>query len=264
MNQLKTAAIIGVALFSVLSSAVSAGEPSTPAQSHPLDAVIPWAEIAQQETEKVQDYTAKLIKREQVGGQLQEYQHIQIKVRHRPFSVYLKFIGPSSLAGREVLYVDGRNNGMLLAYDPRGVGKLVGTVALAPDGPIAMWGQRYPLTMIGMKNLGQKLLEQAKWSRQVNLPCEIKWYRGAKINGRSTLGIEVCYSEQHQDLPFAMARVFIDDELKLPIRYEGYSWPETGGGKPVLVEEYTYSCIKLNVGLTDWDFDPQNPHYNLR
>ena len=46
------------------------------------------------------------------------------------------------------------------------------------------------------------------------------------------------------------------------IRYASWSWPTEPGGQPVLEEEYTYSDIKVNVGLTDLDFDPNNPDYS--
>ncbi len=35
------------------------------------------------------------------------------------------------------------------------------------------------------------------------------------------------------------------------------------GGQPQLLEEYTYLNVKLNVGLTDADFDDKNPEYNF-
>jgi outer membrane lipoprotein-sorting protein len=67
----------------------------------------------------------------------------------------------------------------------------------------------------------------------------------------------------HASLDFHLARVFLDDELKMPIRYEAYGWPESPGAKPPLLEEYTYMDIKVNVGLADTDFDPSNPKYRF-
>ena len=34
-----------------------------------------------------------------------------------------------------------------------------------------------------------------------------------------------------------MARVFIDDKLRIPIRYAAWDWPRRQGGKPELIEE---------------------------
>jgi len=52
--------------------------------------------------------------------------------------------------------------------------------------------------------------------------------------------------------------------MKIPLRYAAYFWPATPGSEelPVL-EEYTYLNVKLNVGLADADFNPNNPNYNF-
>ena len=62
---------------------------------------------------------------------------------------------------------------------------------------------------------------------------------------------------------FNKALVFVDDELNIPVRYEAYDWPATQGGQPQLLEEYTYTDIKLNNGFTDADFDENNPNYHF-
>lgn len=56
-------------------------------------------------------------------------------------------------------------------------------------------------------------------------------------------------------------KVYIDHELGLPIRFEAYDWPKSAGAEPKLVEEYTYSDLKTDIGLGDADFDAANPHY---
>ncbi|MEC8305160.1 MAG: DUF1571 domain-containing protein, partial [Planctomycetota bacterium] len=62
---------------------------------------------------------------------------------------------------------------------------------------------------------------------------------------------------------FHIAKVHIDNELRIPIRYAAYSWPRRPGGNPVLEEEYTYKNVKLNVKLSDEDFNPDNPGYKF-
>ena len=62
---------------------------------------------------------------------------------------------------------------------------------------------------------------------------------------------------------FSLAEVFIDDELQLPIRYVAYAWPEAGEKKGAVQESYTHLNIKVNVGLTDNDFDVNNQNYNF-
>jgi hypothetical protein len=55
----------------------------------------------------------------------------------------------------------------------------------------------------------------------------------------------------------------MDDEWKIPVRYAAYAWPKTAGVDPEVIEEYTYQKIKINVGLTDKDFDVANSEYNF-
>ena len=45
------------------------------------------------------------------------------------------------------------------------------------------------------------------------------------------------------------------------VRVEQNGYPPKSGGQPPIVEEYTYSGIKTNVGLGDGDFDARNPKY---
>ena len=75
--------------------------------------------------------------------------------------------------------------------------------------------------------------------------------------------IEVTHPLARDVFRFHIARVFINDELKMPIRYESYDWPTEPGGEPELIEEYSYLDLKLNNGFTDKDFSPSNPDYQF-
>jgi hypothetical protein len=49
--------------------------------------------------------------------------------------------------------------------------------------------------------------------------------------------------------------VYVDKELKLPVRIEVYDWPTTGGSpNGDLLECYSYINLKFNLGLTDAAF----------
>ena len=73
--------------------------------------------------ESIQDYTCMLTRRERVDGRLMDYETMSVKVRHQqkdggrivePFSVYVRFVSPDRVRGREVIYVEGQNNGKLI------------------------------------------------------------------------------------------------------------------------------------------------------
>ena len=51
--------------------------------------------------------------------------------------------------------------------------------------------------------------------------------------------------------------------FNIPIRYIAYDWPAVEGDQLKVIEEYNYLNLKMNVGLTDADFDPNNPEYNF-
>ncbi|MBB3209747.1 hypothetical protein FHS27_005587 [Rhodopirellula rubra] len=220
---------------------------------------------------QVRDYTAILVKREQVGGTIGEHEYMSIKVRNRkvsggqllqPFSVYISFLKPSSVKGREVIYVENQNDGKLTAHEGGFKGRFLPTVSLPVDGMLAMRGQRYPLTEIGVENMIIKLIERGeKALRYEDVTCEFR--RGAKLKDRVCTVLEVTQPTQRPDAEFYQAQVFMDDQLNMPIRYIAYHWPTREGQPGQVIEEYNYLNLKVNVGLTDADFDPNNKAYNF-
>src|SRR5260221_10550891 len=65
-------------------------------------------ELGQQRLEHFPDYTATFIKQERVdGADLQELQTIQLKIRHKPFGVYMKWLEGGDV-GRELLFAEGQ------------------------------------------------------------------------------------------------------------------------------------------------------------
>ncbi|MDA7951198.1 MAG: DUF1571 domain-containing protein [Pirellulaceae bacterium] len=246
--------------------------------SHPLD---PAILVAQKGLERIRgditDYTCTLVKRERVNGVLGKSEYMFVKVRNRkhdaqgklktPFSVYLFFAKPKAAEGREVLFVENENEGKLIAHEGNKtlIGKAASliTLDLDPESALAMRGNRYPITELGIENLVEKLIEVATHDRQYQ-ECTVKFYEGAKINGRECTCLEVVHPEKREHFRFHKARIYIDNELQVPIRFESYEWPEKKGGKPILLEEYTYLNLKINVGLKDIDFSRTNPKYKFK
>jgi hypothetical protein len=257
-----------VAERSEAAQAASVAPQLGPAQGneHPLMPALRWAYSGVGNIEKLQDYSARLAKRERIGGKLLEYEQMFVKIRHKPFSVYMYFLSPSAVKGQEVLYVQGQNEGNMFAHGVGMQNTMFGTLKLKPDGPIAMRNERYPLTELGILNLTNRLVDVAKEDIKYG-ECEVKFYKGANISGRVCTCIEVMHPVPRRNFLFHLARIFVDDELNVPIRYESYDWPKEPGAKvgvEQLGEEYTYLDMKLNNGFTDADFDKQNPNYKFR
>ena len=219
----------------------------------------------------VNDYTALLVMRERVDGVLGPHNYVATKIRNRkvvdgkivqPLSVYLNFLRPSAVKGREVIYVEGKNNGNIVAHEGGFKGRYLPTVRVKPDSMLAMRGQRYPMTEIGVENLIVKLIERGeKAGRYPNVQCDFR--QNARVKDRVCTVFEVTQPIKRPELEFYQAQVFIDNELNIPIRYVAYDWPAREGASLNVLEEYNYMNLKLNVGLTDADFDPNNPKYNF-
>ena len=211
----------------------------------------------------IKDYSATFVKREQVNGKIGKRQSFFVKVRHHPFSVFIRGLAPTAIKGEEAIYVAGRNDGKLLAHPAGLSGRLVGTVALKPDAVIIMRDQRYPITNIGISNLVKRMISVAQQDIQHD-ECEVQFFSAGKINDRSCTWVQVVHPVPRQFFQFHIARIFVDDQLKIPIRYEAYAWPNEPGGRPELLEEYTYLDVKINNGFTDNDFSVENPTYQFR
>ncbi|WP_372726261.1 DUF1571 domain-containing protein, partial [Novipirellula sp.] len=219
----------------------------------------------------VNDYTAILVKRERVGETLGDYEYMYAKVRNRktnagqltqPLSVYLGFLKPSSVKGREVLFVENQNDGYLVAHEGGFKGKFLPTVTIPVDGMLAMRGQRYPMTEIGIENLIVKLIERGQQAKQCpDVTCEFR--KNARIKDRTCTVLHVTQPTRTPGAEFHQAQIFIDDELNLPIRYVAYDWPKRQGAPLEVIEEYTYLDLNVNVGLSNADFDQHNSAYNF-
>ncbi|MBL9123997.1 MAG: DUF1571 domain-containing protein [Planctomycetaceae bacterium] len=232
---------------------------------HPLAPAIRWAASELNNIRTIQDYSCIFYKRERIDGQLGGYQAMYMKVRHEPFSVYMYFKSPSNLEGQEVIYVKGLNENNLQAHTT-GIKSVVGTVSLSPTGTLAMKGNRYPITEAGILNLLERLVAVGNKDMQYG-ECDVQFFtsaQGVKVGGRPCTCIQVTHPVPRRNFLFHLARIYIDEELRVPIRYESYDWPTQPGGQPLLMEEYTYQNLKLNNGFSDIDFDVRNPKYGFK
>jgi hypothetical protein len=232
---------------------------------HPLMPALRWATVQVENIRSIQDYSCVFYKRERIDGQLGGYQAMYMKVRHEPFSVYLYFKSPANIEGQEVIYVKGLNDGQLQAHTT-GIKAVVGTVSLNPTGNMAMKGNRYPVTEAGILNLLERLVAVGTKDSQYG-ECDVQYFtsaQGVKVGGRPCTCIQVTHPVPRRNFIFYQSRIYFDEELKLPVRYESYDWPTQQGGAPLLMEEYTYQNLKFNSGFSDIDFDTRNSQYGFR
>lgn len=224
-----------------------------------LDRALGLAKHALNTLEKLEDYTGRFCKRERVGGTLLPEECSAVKLRHKPFSVYLRVLEPAPAAGQEVIYVAGRNNGNLIAHTTGFGSKAIGRVSLAPDGFIATRGNRYTIKDVGLVNLVRKLLElgdRKELFRESKVTIE-----KVEFNERPCTQVEISSPKPVGDFRLAIARIVLDAEWDVPVHFESHEWPTDGGEKSLLSETYSYFDLKFDVGLDDHDFDPDNSEY---
>ena len=191
-------ATIGVGAFGLLHRSVLAEEVQLAAlidqtpQTHVLIPALRTALAAQDAVKLLKDYEATFTKTEQVGRKTVTAK-LQTKVRHAPFSVYIKYL--DTHAGREAIYVAGKNSNQVVVHDT-GIASLVGTLNLDPTSSTAMDENRYPITRAGMQNMVETVmniwLAQAK---QNATGITVNNYPNSKIGDQSCHTIETVLAQ---------------------------------------------------------------------
>ena len=231
--------------------------------THPLDPVlkIAYQSIKQME-ENLVDYTAVLSRRERVGEQEMPPSSMEVKIRNprndQAFSIYVKFIKPENTKGRKVIWVDGQNDNKIVAHEAGLLGLL--KVVQPPDSFIAMVGNRYPVTETGLLRLMRKLTQYGLRDRKHG-DCSVEIIENITVAEVNCTRLRIVHPEKQEPFTFHIAEIDMDMERMIPIRLATWDWP-LAQQEPPLVEEYIYHKLRLNAGLKDLDFDPENPAYN--
>jgi hypothetical protein len=207
----------------------------------PID---PWQLTGQagKKLAEVRDSTCIFLKTERVGKDVLPTQTIELKVRQEPFSVSMRWL-EAPHRGREVIYQKGRFDDKVVAR----LGDLFGFESIFtfnPTAPELMQENRHSIIEAGVGHITARLCDQFSQAR-----------------GHGTLRARYLGAEEYLDRPtWKIMRVLedggyrywnIDTELLLPIRVITYN------AFHQLQETYSFKDLKLNVGLTDDDFDPR-------
>jgi hypothetical protein len=201
---------------------------------------------------KVDNYTAVFHRIERVNGKLTAEEVSTFKFK-RLFKIYMRCLSP--VQGQESLYVKGANDDKIKAHGT-GLTSFI-TVNLDPNGSRAMKNSRHPITDAGLEFLITKI--------STNLQ---RCVRAGEFASKDH-GVQTIYGRKTQEiegiLPKDAAKgyycyrciVNFDLETRMPIRTQIYDWDDK------LVEYYGFENLKLDPGLTDKDFDPNNAAYHF-
>ena len=170
--------------------------------------------------------------------------------------MYFNYVKPVSRAGREVLYAAERGDELIVKRGGSRSPNL--TLAISTDNLLATDGNRYTIKEMGLKVLSERLIKQLK--AEVNVPdTEVRVYDNAKVNGQLVTHYRMIHRTQTPQATCRMAEISVDKALNIPIYYRSVGWQEG-----VILEEYAFRDIVINVGLTDEDFKESNPAYGFQ
>jgi uncharacterized protein DUF1571 len=204
--------------------------------------------------QNVRDYECLSINRERVNGTLLPEKVMLMKVRSKPFSVYLRCESPDSDQGLEVCYVEGRNQGMMRVH-PAGVKGILGFWSVSPHDPRAMERSRHCITEAGLGNLLESTARY--WEMERRLNKTIVHIKDEEVAGHACLRIDTIHPDRNAGSFYGYRCVlWLDKGTFLPVGAETYDWPRPGspeGGD--LLESYRFLNLRCNVGLEENAFN---------
>jgi hypothetical protein len=211
-------------------------------------------ERAEQRYGDVKDYTAVMLSTERLGDDLIPEKRVLLKFQ-RPFSVYMRWVeGPGK--GRQGLYIAGANGGRFVVAEPEGIARFF-TARVDPTDSRVMEQSRHPVTNIGIGRLLEIVGENARRGIRERV---LRWkdHGPVQVAGRVTRQVEGLMPQDPAAGYYGYrVSLFFDEEHGLPIRVVTHDW------KDRLVEDYAYTKLVINPGLTARDFDLENPDYGL-
>jgi hypothetical protein len=245
--------------------------PSTPEQlaAQTLRRKVALLEQGRKFLEQIPDYTCQFSKQELVGGELTDEQCIDMKVRHAPFSVYLKW--HTGDEGREVLYVDGENDGKMVVHGGGWKARLP-ALTIDPEGTLAMGEARYPVTKAGLMELVKLMLSFHATDLSTHNFVRCDQLPDEEFDGRPCHSFEIEYRNAQLSPQYRKSVTLIDKEWNVPVYTQNYGWPDArdAGQDPeavdeaTLIEFYTYAGIQFRQQLAQADFDRGNEDYRFR
>jgi|GEM_PF-2677750 len=199
------------------------------------------------------DYSASFHLRERLDGKLSDWQRVALRIRHEPFSVRMTW----SERGRDAVFVEGKHDNQLLVA-PGGRAALLGILELDPEGETAMATSRYPITSAGMLALVNKLMNYIHplLTAPSGMTCERS---SDTCHGEACDRFDIAYENASICDGYAKTIMRFSRSSGLLMSIENHRFQTTSRSGTVLAEQYLYTNIEPDVGLSDEDFTlPQN------
>ena len=218
---------------------------------------------------RIPDYTATMFTHERVGGQMSTPHIVELKLRHEPLSLYMKWLAGDD-KGRELLYVDGQNDGEMLVKLGGLKGRLLPAIKVDPHGALAKAKSRHAITEAGLLNLVRTLLEHRERDQREGVQIDCRCTAGHEFDGRPCCCFVLDFARPEESETYRKSVQMFDDELCVPVCIWNYGWPTREDipreklDEATLLEHYSYSDLRFKQQLADRDFDRENAKYSFR
>jgi Protein of unknown function (DUF1571) len=219
---------------------------------------------------EIPDYTCSFYKQERVGSELSDGQLMELKMRQKPYSIYLHWVTGDK--GRELLYVEGEQDNKMIVHPGGWRGRLIPALKLDPEGSTAMRESRHPVTMVGLLKLSDEIISRRKTELERSHPVRCRLIENEVLNERKCWVFVSTYLDRKVSEDYRKSIQYVDKEWLLPVCVKNYGWPEANASyadenaidEATLIEHYTYSDLQFNQQLANQDFEKDNTSYSFR
>lgn len=206
----------------------------------------------------VHDYRCTFAKQELLDGRIAPLQKADVRFMEQPFSVDMTFVSNVRECLR-ALYVAGKwadENGNELAWAKPGGAILrafVPRIKQPIHGPRAQNASRRTIDQFGFGKTFELIIQYSLQARSEGA-LRFEYVGHGLIDGRPTYVFErhLPFDGDETRYPDARLVIHIDQEFLVPTGC--FSYADEAGES--LLGSYVYSDVKLNVGYTPADFDP--------
>ncbi len=220
----------------------------------------------------IPDYVTTFTRQERVQGKLLERESSDLKVRHTPFSVYMKTTEGHEV-GREILFIEGQNDNRMLVKKGGKLGEALPTFKIEPDSALALKEARYPLTTSGLMKLVDKIVDYCARDVKLDEGYSCQFLPDQKIDGRMCYVIRTDYTCAEVDPDYRVSIIFADKATAIPLCVKNYGWSDKCGAAEsanekltdeTLIEFYAFTGLQYRSRLADVEFDQANAQYHFR
>ena len=141
-----------------------------------------------------------------------------------------------------------------MKYRPAGAKGVNGFQLVAPDDPKVLAETRHPITEVGIGATIELIAGIAAREKTLGHSLEVS-ASDFQFAGKNVVRYEMLARRSHAHRYAYRMLVYVDKQTKLPVRFEAYDAPKPGTTSGELLEAYSYTDLKLNVGLGDSAFE---------